>query len=301
MTIVLSIAIAVSVFLAIALLSAPFLMRPSLAERRMFALVHATREDVLRRIGPREAVREAVLSLAHKFRAGVGLGENKQVEERLISGGLRGSRATDLYFFARFLCPLAGVFAGGFLAHVSYFWVLALGAAGYLAPDFWLRRRIKARAEKIRRSIPDALDLMVICVDAGLGLDQALQRVGLELSLSHPEINQEFAQINFEQRAGKGRIEAWQSMAGRTKIEEFTSFVTMLVQTDRFGTPIIRALSRFAEDMRMKRRQRAEEAAAKTKIKILFPLVLFIFPCIFIVLLAPAVLSIGTLLQTMGK
>ena len=292
--------VGISAFLVMALLAAPILMRPSVAERRMVALVRGTRADQ-RKIGTREAFREGVLGVAQKFRAKVGLGENKEVSTRLQSAGLRGGRASDAYFVARFLCPLLGVTAGSFLASTSYFWLLALGAVGYLAPDFWLRRKIKARGEKIRRSIPDALDLMVICVDAGLGLDQALQRVGMELSLSHKEINEEFSQINFEQRAGKGRIEAWQSMAERTKIEEFTSFVTMLIQTDRFGTPIIRALSRFAEDMRMKRRQHAEEAAAKTKIKILFPLVLFIFPCIFIVLLAPAVLSIGSLLQTMGK
>jgi tight adherence protein C len=101
-------------------------------------------------------------------------------------------------------------------------------------------------------------------------------------------------QVNLEQRAGRPRLEAWKNLADRSEIEEFTSFVSMLTQTDRFGTPIIRALSRFSEDIRSKRRQRAEEAAAKTKIKIIFPLVLCIFPCIFIVLLAPALLSISS-------
>jgi len=134
----------------------------------------------------------------------------------------------------------------------------------------------------------------VICVDAGLGLDQALLRIGEELSASHPDIAEEFVQVNLEQRAGRPRLEAWKNLADRSEIEEFTSFVSMLSQTDRFGTPIIRALSRFSEDIRSKRRQRAEEAAAKTKIKIIFPLVLCIFPCIFIVLLAPALLSISS-------
>ncbi|HEY0757652.1 MAG TPA: type II secretion system F family protein [Acidisarcina sp.] len=300
MTGILVAAIGLSVFLMIALLAAPLLMRPSVAERRMLSLVKGTRA-YKHKAGPREALRDAILAAAQSFRTRVGLSENEEIAKRLVAAGIRGPRASEFYFIARFLCPLAGVAGGSFFLHVSFFWVLAPGAVGYLLPDFWLRRRMKRRAEKIRRSIPDALDLMVICVDAGLGLDQALQRVGLELSLSHPEINEEFAQINFEQRAGKGRIDAWKSMAERTQIEEFTSFVTMLIQTDRFGTPIIRALSRFAEDMRMKRRQHAEEAAAKTKVKILFPLVLFIFPCIFIVLLAPAVLSIGSLLSTLGK
>jgi tight adherence protein C len=158
----------------------------------------------------------------------------------------------------------------------------------------WLKRKTANRRNRIRKSLPDALDLMVICVDAGLGLDQALLRIGEELSASHPDISEEFIQVNLEQRAGRPRLEAWKNLADRSEIEEFTSFVSMLTQTDRFGTPIIRALSRFSEDIRSKRRQRAEEAAAKTKIKIIFPLVLCIFPCIFIVLLAPALLSISS-------
>jgi tight adherence protein C len=169
---------------------------------------------------------------------------------------------------------------------------VALGGVGYLTPDLWLKRKTSSRRNRIRKSLPDALDLMVICVDAGLGLDQALIRIGQELGTSHPDIAEEFTQVNLEQRAGRPRLEAWKNLADRSEIEEFTSFVSMLTQTDRFGTPIIRALSRFSEDIRMKRRQRAEEAAAKTKIKIIFPLVLCIFPCIFIVLLAPALLSI---------
>jgi tight adherence protein C len=137
------------------------------------------------------------------------------------------------------------------------------------------------------------VDLLVICVDAGLGLDQAMLRVGVELSISHPEINEEFLQINREQRAGKPRMDAWQSMADRTNLREISSFTSMLSQTEKFGTPIARALSVFADGMRMDRRHRAEELAAKTTVKMIFPLVLFIFPSMFIVLLAPAVLSIG--------
>jgi tight adherence protein C len=162
----------------------------------------------------------------------------------------------------------------------------------------WLKMKIKKRRERIRRSLPDALDLLVICVEAGLGLDQAMLRVGQELIISHPDIHQEFMQVNLEQLAGKPRLEAWKSAAERTKIPEFSLFVSMLTQADRFGTPIVRALSRFGDEIRQKRRQRAEEMAAKTKIKILFPLVLFIFPCIFIVLLAPAVLNIAKNMQS---
>jgi tight adherence protein C len=181
----------------------------------------------------------------------------------------------------------------------TLFWMLTGLVLGYMAPDFWLTRQTSKRKKKIRRSMPDAIDLLVICVDAGLGLDQALLRIGEELATSHKEINEEFTQVHLEQRAGKMRLDAWQSLAARTQIEEFNAFVSMLVQSDRFGTPIIKALSRFSEELRTKRRQRAEEAAAKTKIKIIFPLVLCIFPCIFIVLLAPAILSISTSLNGM--
>jgi tight adherence protein C len=135
-------------------------------------------------------------------------------------------------------------------------------------------------------------------VEAGLGLDQAMLRVGQELHLSHPDIHYEFMQVNLEQLAGKPRLEAWKSAADRTQIPEFSLFVSMLTQADRFGTPIVRALSRFGDEIRLKRKQRAEEMAAKTKIKILFPLVLFIFPCIFIVLLAPAILNIARNMRT---
>jgi tight adherence protein C len=120
-------------------------------------------------------------------------------------------------------------------------------------------------------------------------------RVGQEIAVSYPDLNEEFNQISLEQRAGKPRLEAWQGLADRTKLPEFIALVGMLVQTDRFGTPIVRALARFAEDIRQGRRQKAEEAAVKTKIQILFPLVLFIFPCIFIVLLGPAIISLSTL------
>jgi tight adherence protein C len=126
-----------------------------------------------------------------------------------------------------------------------------------------------------------------------LGLDQALLRVAQELELSHPEITAELLQINREQRAGKPRIEAWQDLTKRVEVPDLIAFVNMLIQTERFGTPIAKALSNFADGLRLKRRQAAEEMAAKTTVKIIFPLVLFIFPSLFIVLLGPAALTIS--------
>ena len=179
--------------------------------------------------------------------------------------------------------------------------MIALPAAAFIAPNIALTRLIKRRREKIRKSIPDAVDLLVICVDAGLGIDQALLRVGQELGNSHPQITEELLQINREQRAGKPRIQAWMDMAARSELPEIDAFAGMLVQTERFGTPIARALSAFGDNIRLKRRQLAEEKAAKTTVKIIFPLVLFIFPSMFLVLLGPAVLSIMRGMAAMGQ
>jgi tight adherence protein C len=245
--------------------------------------------------------RERSAALANKLRRTLGMRESQQIRVRLIAAGLRGSHASDMFFGMRCLTPLLGGFLGSFMPNNTGFWIFALALTGYMAPDVWLTMKTKKRKDTIRRGLPDAVDLLVICVDAGLGLDQALLRVGQELAISHPEINQEFMQVHFEQRAGKARLEAWQSLADRTGVDELAAFVSMLTQTDRFGTPILRALSRFSEELRLKRRQHAEQAAAKTKIKIIFPLVLFIFPCIFIVLLAPAVINIADGLKVMAK
>jgi len=141
---------------------------------------------------------------------------------------------------------------------------------------------------------------MVVCVDAGLGLDQALQRTGQELGASHPVLAEELMQLNLEQRAGKPRIDAWRDMADRTQLETVKGFANMLAQSDRFGTPVSRALSTFADGLRKKRSQLAEEMAAKATIKLMFPLVLFIFPAMFIVLLGPAALTISRNLGALG-
>jgi tight adherence protein C len=199
------------------------------------------------------------------------------------------------------LGPIAGLLVGSFIPSNTLFWIMVLAIVIYMFPDFVVDRMIKNRRERIRKAIPDCIDLLVICVDAGLGLDQAMLRVGQELVISYPDINAEFLQINREQRAGKPRLDAWASMAARTALPDIEGFVNMLVQTERFGTPIARALSAFADDLRLKRRQLAEERAAKTTVKMMFPLVLFIFPCMFIVLLGPAILSVMHGLSALKK
>lgn len=299
MPVIVYVGLSLIVFCVVALLLTPNLFRPSPAAMRIFDVTKSNRIDQ-RTIGGKEILQNRLLSMASELRVRLGLAENPRLKGRLIAAGIQGRRSVDVFFAIQFLFPLLGAALGSFTPGNTFFWVFAFGVIGYMAPDMWLNHKTRGRRNRIRKSLPDALDLMVICVDAGLGLDQALLRVGVELSVSHPEINEEFSQVNLEQRAGRPRLEAWQSLADRTQIEEFAQFVNMLTQTDRFGTPIIRALSRFSEEIRLKRRQRAEEAAAKTKIKIIFPLVLCIFPCIFIVLLAPAIMSISAGLASMG-
>jgi tight adherence protein C len=297
MSLIFYIALMLTLFLFLALLLAPVILRPPQAARRMLEMVRSARPDE-RSVSGKEQLQRAILSLAQRLQVRLGLTEDEQVKQQLLSAGVRSSRSMSLYAASRFVGPVLGMVCGSLIRSNTIFWALSLGAVLYLVPDMWLKVKIKKRRDRIRKSLPDALDLLVICVEAGLGLDQAMQRVGQELIISHPDIHHEFMQVNFEQLAGKPRLEAWRSAAERTQIPEFSLFVSMLTQADRFGTPIVRALSRFGDEIRLKRRQRAEEMAAKTKVKILFPLVLFIFPCIFIVLLAPAILNIAKNMQT---
>jgi tight adherence protein C len=299
MPVIFYVVLGVIIFSVVALLLTPNLFRPSPEAQRILDVVQSTRPDQ-RTISSKEKAQTKLLGVATTLRIRLGLAENPVLKTRLAAAGIKSTAATDIFFASQFLAPAAGAVAGTLIGTNTLSYVLGLGALGYMAPNMWLNWKTSRRKKRIRRSIPDSLDLMVICVDAGLGLDQALLRVGSELGVSYPDIQEEFLQVNREQRAGRPRLEAWQNLADRTQIEEFVAFVSMLAQTDRFGTPIIRALSRLSEEIRSKRKQKAEEAAAKTKIKIIFPLVLCIFPCIFIVLLAPAILSIMQGMQGMG-
>ena len=255
-------------------------------------LVEVTRSVERLEETPSSARKLGALSLASAtwLRAHFGFTDDASLQMRFARAGLKGTMPADLYLSARILGPILALLIGSLLPHARFF-MIAGPAVVYLLPDLVLERMIKRRREKIRRGVPDVIDLLVICVDAGLGLDQAIMRVGQELAISHPEINDEFLQLNREQRAGRLRAEAWAGVADRVKVQDIDSFVNMLMQTDRFGTPISKALTTFAQGIRTKRRQAAEEMAAKTTIKIIFPLVFFIFPAIFVVLLGPAVLS----------
>jgi tight adherence protein C len=210
---------------------------------------------------------------------------------RLMLAGFRKPAHLDIFLGARLVLPAVLGFLVAILFSNIFFFLFTVVLVFFI-PDFWLNFAIKKRRERIRLSLPDGLDLLAICIEAGLGLDQGIVRVGQELRVSHPELSEELLQINLEQRAGAPRIAAWQSFAARADTESVRSFVAMLVQTDRFGTPIAKSLGNFSDSLRTQRRQRAEELAAKTTIKLVPPLVFFIFPSIGIVILVPAAITI---------
>ena len=212
---------------------------------------------------------------------------------RLMLAGYRKPAHADIFLGSRLAIPaVLGVMAATMLgSNVIMGFMIAVGV-GFFLPDFWLKWATDRRINKIRMSLPDGLDFLAICLEAGLGLDQGIVRLGQELRVSHPELAEELLQINFEQRAGVARITAWKSFSDRVDLESVRSFVAMLIQTDRFGTPISKSLGAFSDALRTQRRQRAEEMAAKTTIKLLFPLALFIAPAMGIVLIGPAAISL---------
>ena len=220
--------------------------------------------------------------------------EMNRLRRQLTAAGYRKPSAVAIYGIATILTPI--VLAGlAFLAvGMRGSAILLIGFAlviGYMLPGIFLARQISRRQLQIQNGLPDALDLLIICVEAGSGLDQAIVKVASELELSYPALSEELRLINIEVRAGKPRIEAFKNFASRTKVPDVRSLVAMLVQTDKFGTSIAQALRTHAETARTKRRQRAEERAAKVGVKLVFPLVLFLFPALYVVILGPAVIQ----------
>lgn len=220
---------------------------------------------------------------------------------KLTLAGFRKPEHVEIYTALKLLLPILGIAAGSFFVGNLLAAVTVGAVAGFFLPDLVLSYLITRRQTNIRLALPDALDLLVICMEAGLGIDQAMIRVGEEMAVTSPALAEEFQIINREQRAGKPRLDAWRSLAERLDIEFVRQFVTMLVQTERFGTPIAHALGIFADTLRSRRMQAAEEAASKTGVKLLFPLVFFIFPSIFVVTMLPAILSLQKMFQDFAK
>ena len=220
-----------------------------------------------------------------------------EIVRRLLLAGYRKPYHADIFLGSRLAVPACLGLAVALLVsnNTIIFFLIAI-VIGFFAPDFWLAHATNKRREKLRLSLPDGLDLLSICLEAGLGLDQGVVRVGQELRVSHPVLSEELLLVNFEQRAGVQRNAAWQSFATRANFESARSFVAMLIQTDRFGTPIAKSLGTFSDALRTQRRQKAEEMAAKTTIKMVPPLVFFIFPSMGVVVVGPAVIAVADFL-----
>jgi tight adherence protein C len=219
--------------------------------------------------------------------------EMRRVQRRLATAGYNHYGATIAYSVAELLLPLAAAALVIWWFGVTRGWLPALLAAviGYVIPTFWLSHQVEKRKKQIRNGLPDALDLILLCIEAGSSVDQAVVKTTNELAITYPALAEEMRLITTETRAGKPRLEAFKNFADRTKVDDVRAFVAMLVQTDRFGTSIGPALRTHAETSRTKRRQRAEEKAGKLGVKLVFPLVFCLFPAFYVVVLGPAILK----------
>jgi tight adherence protein C len=216
-----------------------------------------------------------------------------QLQRRLALAGYHNHRAVEYYLLTQLgLTILLGGLPLLLVGPVRGFWFALVGAVvGFMGPGLMLDRIVSKRKRLIENGLPDALDLLIVSLEAGLGLDQAILKCSEELVIAHPALAEELRFINVECRAGKPRIEALKNFAARTKVDDVRALVAMLVQTDRFGTSVAQALRTHAETSRTKRRQRAEERAAKIGVKLVFPLVFCLFPAFFVVTIGPAIIK----------
>jgi tight adherence protein C len=220
--------------------------------------------------------------------------EMNRLRARLISAGYYDLSTAIYYSSARFVLPVALSVPWLVLLPIADGWPFAMCFAGIgaMLPDLWLRKKIRAHAKAITNGLPDVLDLLIVCIEAGSALDQAIAKASEELDLTHPALTRELRLITTEIRAGVSRMEAFQNFAQRTNVEDVQTLVTMIQQTDRFGTSIAKALRTHADTSRTKRRQRAEERAKKVGVKLVFPLVFCVFPSVYMVCIGPAVIAI---------
>ena len=229
--------------------------------------------------------------------------EMGKLQKKLVCAGYRNKEALTIFMGIRLAASITAfaIASSPLVGRPNVFLAIGVAAVGYLLPSMALGRIAKKRQHRIRLSLADVLDLLVVSVEAGLGLDQALQRVGEELSATHKDLSEELRLVNLEMRAGKARSEALRNLADRTGVDDLTSLAAMLIQTDKFGTSVAQSLRVHSDTLRTKRRQRAEEAAAKTGVKMVFPLVFCIFPAIWVVTIGPAAIRFVQVLFPMAQ
>jgi tight adherence protein C len=284
----------VSVALVTGLLAYAALSRPTPVRRRIGALVPAPDEAGRARQGPlttgldpRLARWSMLLPKSAK--------DMSFVERRLASGGFRSPWAPVVFRGASLLLPailaIAAIGAVGLSKPTAWIAVALAAVLGYMAPGFFLDYKAGQRRKQIRNGLPDVLDLLIVCLEAGSSLDQSVAKASEELAIAYPALSEELHIVTTETRAGKPRLEAFRNFAQRTRVEDVRALVAMLTQTDRFGTSVAQALRTMADEMRTKRRQAAEEMAAKVGVKLVFPLVFFMFPALYVVILGPAVIE----------
>jgi tight adherence protein C len=219
--------------------------------------------------------------------------EMTRLQRRLAEAGFHGFRPVLVYAFSEIALCVIGFVAMASILGLRRGAIFAVAAAvqGYMLPGFIVARRIRVRKKQIENGLPDALDLLIVSLEAGLAIDQALLKSAEELEIAYPALSQELHLVNIETRAGKPRLEAFKNFAKRTKVDDVRALVAMLVQTDRFGTSVAQALRTHAEVARVKRRQRAEEKAAKLSVKLIFPLVFCLLPAFFVISVGPAIIK----------
>jgi tight adherence protein C len=252
------------------------------------------------RSAPKNSIFNVFIKLGNRLRSEKS--EDDPIKRiRFLKAGIRNPNAGLILWGVK--CFLTALFLAIFIVlRIFVFpvmngqWTIALGVfipfLGFYLPDIWLRQKTEKRREKLLKALPDALDLMVVCVEAGMGMDEAINRVAKESKLQSPDLSDEFAFLGLELRAGKQRQDALRNLAARTNLEEVSNLVTLLIQADKFGTSVADTLRVYSESFRTERFQRAEEMAAKMPVKLILPLILFIFPALFIVIIGPAIISI---------
>ena len=281
----------IAVFLLISSLGVLIFYRQATLRRLSQVVSRSADASLLRSLAPATASR--IEKLVKPFQKVVPRSDISTVQKRLARAGYREQAYVNIFYSSKVLVPGALCLVATLTQVYAYspLFVYALAAGlGFLAPDFWLSNRISARQMKLRLGLPEALDLIVICVEAGLSMDKATMRTAEELRISQPAIADELNLVYLEQRAGRPRAEAWKHVGERTEVDTIRSLASILIQADKFGTGIGKTLRTYSETLRTRRRQDAEEQAAKTTVKLVFPLVLFIFPSLFVVTMGPSMI-----------